>query len=100
MDTSNNLDAVRSLLGVNAATAKAQPAKSGAATAANAELGADKATLSEAGSGAAFLSSDSDVRADKVAAVKSAIDSGGYQTPASAVAAKVVDAMLGKGNSI
>ena len=98
MDTRNNLDAVRSLLGVNAATPKGQTGKSGAATAASVEFGADKATLSDAGSGAALLSSDADVRAEKVAAIKSAIDSGSYQTLASAVAAKVVDSMLGKGN--
>ena len=98
MDVRNNLDAVRSLLGVNAAAPKTQSAKSGAAGASDAELSADKATVSDAGSGAAQLSSDSDVRTDKVAAIRSALATGAYNTPASAVATKLVDSMLGKGN--
>lgn len=96
MDTRNNLDAVRSLLGVSVTPAKTSPVQSGTTT--SADFGQDKATLSSAGSGFSLLSSDSDVRAEKVASVKSAIDSGDYQMPVSAVAAKMVDAMLGKGN--
>jgi anti-sigma28 factor (negative regulator of flagellin synthesis) len=37
------------------------------------------------------------VRADKVAAMRAALTAGTYEVPASAVAAKVIDSMLGRG---
>jgi flagellar biosynthesis anti-sigma factor FlgM len=54
------------------------------------------ATLSGAGSMlAASASNTSDVRMDKVAALKSAIDSGTYHVSADKVADKLIDNMLG-----
>lgn len=98
MDIRNHLDAVRSLLGVDATSAASvQPAKQ-AATASITALGTDQATLSSAGSTVLSTASGSDVRADKVAAIQSALAAGTYHVPASAVASKVVDSMLGKGN--
>jgi anti-sigma28 factor (negative regulator of flagellin synthesis) len=42
-----------------------------------------------------LTAAESDVRTDKVAAVQAALEAGTYDVPASAVASKVVDAMLG-----
>jgi negative regulator of flagellin synthesis FlgM len=58
--------------------------------------GTDQATLSAAASIAASSSPDSDVRMEKVAAVQSALASGTYNVPASAVAGKMIDQLLGK----
>jgi flagellar biosynthesis anti-sigma factor FlgM len=44
---------------------------------------------------ATAASSANDVRTDKVAALKSAIDSGSYSVPASDVADKLINTMLG-----
>jgi negative regulator of flagellin synthesis FlgM len=51
--------------------------------------------LSSAGSEVSLTAADSGVRTDKVAAVQSALAAGTYNVPSSAVASKMVDAMLG-----
>jgi len=58
--------------------------------------GTDQATLSSAASLAASAAPDSDVRMDKVAAVQKALADGTYNVPASDVAGKMIDQMLGK----
>ena len=55
---------------------------------------ADQAQLSAAGTQAAQSPADSDVRLDKVAAIQNALAAGTYEVPASAVAEKVVSALL------
>jgi negative regulator of flagellin synthesis FlgM len=45
---------------------------------------------------AAAAAPDSDVRMDKVAEIQQALASGSYNVPASAVAGKMIDQMLGK----
>jgi anti-sigma28 factor (negative regulator of flagellin synthesis) len=55
--------------------------------------------LSSAGSGVAPIIAYEGVRMEKVAALKAALAAGTYHAPASAVAAKVVDAMLLAGQS-
>jgi negative regulator of flagellin synthesis FlgM len=60
-----------------------------------AALTSDRATLSSAGSEVSQTAADPEVRMDKVAAVQAALAAGTYNVPASAVASKVVDAMLG-----
>jgi flagellar biosynthesis anti-sigma factor FlgM len=57
---------------------------------------ADGATLSQVGSQlATSAATASDVRTDKVAALKAAIDSGSYNVPAADVADKLIGNMLG-----
>jgi negative regulator of flagellin synthesis FlgM len=58
-------------------------------------MGSDSATLSNAGNEVSLTAADPSVRTDKVAAVQAALAAGTYEVPASAVASKVVDAMLG-----
>lgn len=99
MDIRNSVEGLKTLLGASAtAAAQTQPVKSGTAAAASATpLGGDHATLSSAGTEVAQTASDSGVRTDKVAAVQAALAAGTYDIPASAVAGKLVDAMLGGG---
>jgi negative regulator of flagellin synthesis FlgM len=62
------------------------------------ELTGDRATLSSAGNEVSLESGSDGVRMDKVAAVQSALAAGTYSVPASAVASKMVDAMLAGAN--
>jgi flagellar biosynthesis anti-sigma factor FlgM len=54
----------------------------------------DQANVSSTGGLVAQALNTPDVRLDKVAALQSAISSGTYQVPASAVAGKIVDSLL------
>jgi negative regulator of flagellin synthesis FlgM len=97
MDVRNNLDGLRSLLGVQ--TPSTTPASTrGGAQAGASEFTGDRATLSSAGSEASLVSASDDIRMEKVAAVQAALAAGTYSVPASAVAPKIVDAMLAGGN--
>jgi len=94
MDIRSSLDGLKSLLGVPAATTAATPSKAGGTTQPSA-LTSDRATFSSAGSEVALTAADSDVRTDKVANIQAALAAGTYNVPASAVASKMVDSMLG-----
>jgi negative regulator of flagellin synthesis FlgM len=94
MDIRNNLDGLRSLLGVNAADPAASQVKNNAAPAGSA-WASDQATLSSAGSEVSQAAADTGARMDKVAGIQAALASGSYNIPAPAVASKVVEAMLG-----
>ena len=94
MDIRSSLDGLKSLLGVTPAATPAPQTRTGGASTAGSALGNDQATLSGAGSQVSQTASDSDVRADKVASIQSALAAGTYNVPASAVASKMVDAML------
>ena len=97
MDIRTGFDGLRSLLGVSQPTAtSAQPAKSGAAKENN-PVSSDVATLSSAGSEVAQSAADDGVRMDKVSSIQAALAAGTYNVPASAVASRMVDAMLGVG---
>jgi negative regulator of flagellin synthesis FlgM len=94
MDIRNSLDGLKSLLGTApAAPASTQQSKSSAAAGGNA-LGSDSATLSSAGSEVSLTAAESGVRMDKVTSIQAALAAGTYNVPASAVASKVVDAMM------
>ena len=56
----------------------------------------DRATVSVAGAGISQSAQDGDVRWEKIAAVQQAMADGTYNVPASEVASKMVDSMLGK----
>jgi negative regulator of flagellin synthesis FlgM len=97
MEMRNSLDGLKSLLGVTSAdSARSQSTKNTSAPDGT-DLAADRATLSSAGSEVSQTVEDSGVRMDKVVAVQKALAAGTYSVPASAVAEKVVDAMLGAG---
>jgi flagellar biosynthesis anti-sigma factor FlgM len=93
MDIRNSLDGLGSLLGVNPAVFSAPQSKGNVATAGSG-FDTDRATLSNVASEVSQTVSDEGVRPEKVAAVQAALAAGIYSVPASAVAAKLVDAML------
>lgn len=95
MDINTSLEGLRSLLGLAPAeTSTTQKTRSASAAAASGANG-DRAVVSAAGSEVSLAASEQGVRADKVASIQSVLASGAYNVPASAVASKVVDAMLG-----
>jgi negative regulator of flagellin synthesis FlgM len=97
MDIRSSLDGLKSLLvaaPADPATPKAD--KAGVAPGGSA-LGSDLATFSSAASEVSLTATDTGVRADKVAGVQAALAAGSYNVPASAVASKLVDVMLGAG---
>jgi negative regulator of flagellin synthesis FlgM len=98
MDVSNNnLDGLRSLFGVETRSTAPAATRNGAQAGAS-ELTGDHATLSNAGSEASLGSAGDGVRMEKVAAVQAALAAGTYSVPASAVASKMIDAMLATAN--
>ncbi len=96
MDIRSSMDGLRSLLGVNPAEPPAAQPK-GPAAANSGGLGSDRATLSSAASEVLETAAQDGVRMDKVAAIQAALVTGTYDVPASAVASKLVDAMLSGG---
>jgi len=96
MDIRSSLDGLKSLLGVTPPDPAAPQAK-GNIAAGGSGLGSDRATLSSAGSEVSLTAGEPDVRAEKVAGVQAAMAAGTYNVPASEVASKVVDSMLGVG---
>lgn len=95
MEIRNSLEGLQSLLGVDTTATAGAEAKGRAAQ--GSALGSDQATLSSAASEVAQTASGDDVRTDKVASIQAALAAGTYNVPASAVASKMVDAMLGAG---
>jgi len=96
MDIRSSLDGLKTLLGVTPASS--QPARPQAGKPAESSvLSSDRATLSSAGSEVAQAVGDGGLRSEKVAQIRAVLEAGTYSVPASAVAAKVVDAMLSGG---
>lgn len=94
MNVNNNLQGLQQLLGSQDVTQAA--GRTSASKVPDAKAGGDEATLSAAASVAAAAAPDSDVRMAKVTAIQQAVASGTYSVPASEVAAKMIDSMLGK----
>ena len=94
MDIRNSLDGLKSLLGVTPPATSAPHSAGASSTVGAGGLGTDRATFSSAGSEVSLTAADSGVRTDKVASVQAALAAGTYTVPPSAVAAKMVDAML------
>ena len=95
MEIRNNLDALRNLLGVTASSDPKPSVRN--VESSPTELGGDQATLSAGAAAISRADGSGDVRMDKVAAVQAAIAGGTYSVPASAVAGKMMDAMLADG---
>ncbi len=93
MDVRNNLEGLSNLLGISQADTLSLN-RTRASQAGSQDTG-DHATLSSAASQAASATEDSAVRMDKVNAIQNALATGNYNIPASAVASKLVDSMLG-----
>jgi flagellar biosynthesis anti-sigma factor FlgM len=96
MDIRGSLDGLRTLLGVNSPSSPTTQSSGAAATAGNGFLN-DRATLSTVASEVSQSASQDGVRSEKVAQIQSALASGAYNVSPSAVAMKLVDAMLGTG---
>jgi negative regulator of flagellin synthesis FlgM len=94
MSVSSSLEGLRSLFGVSSAAPAATPAKSTGTSSASGFEG-DLATLSGAGSQVSQSANNDGVRLDKVASIQSALAAGTYNVPASAVASRVIDSLLG-----
>ncbi|HUN82948.1 MAG TPA: flagellar biosynthesis anti-sigma factor FlgM [Terracidiphilus sp.] len=100
MEIHNSVEGLKTLLGVPSTDSTSpQPVRSGtSASGAAPGLTGDHATLSAAATEVSISASSPDVRMDKVSAVQAALAAGTYDVPASAVATKVVDAMLAGGS--
>ncbi len=95
MEIRNSLEGLKSLLGVNATGPAATEAKGQVGS--GSALNTDRATVSNAASEVAQAAAEDGVRTEKVTSIQAALAAGTYSVPASAVAAKMVDAMLGSG---
>jgi negative regulator of flagellin synthesis FlgM len=96
MNIQSSLDGLKSLLGVPPAATPAPQQATSTTAATSSALNSDRATLSCAGCDVSLTANDSDVRMDKVTSIQSALASGTYNVPASAVASKMVDSMMGE----
>jgi anti-sigma28 factor (negative regulator of flagellin synthesis) len=98
MEIRNDAEALKAFLGVSSTTsAETHPIRNTDTAAAQAAFAGDLATFSQAATEVSQSAAQSGVRAEKVAAIQQALAARTYDVPASAVAGKVIDAMLGGG---
>lgn len=96
MEIRNNAEALKAFLGVSSlGTAQVQQNRHAENATTHAAFAGDQATLSQAGTEVALSAAQDGVRMDKVAAIQQALAAGTYNVPASAVAEKVLESMLG-----
>ena len=95
MDIRSSYEGLKSILGVTTPSAPSVPQAKNTVASPYSTWGNDQATLSSAGSAMNSVSADSGVRMDKISSIQSALAAGTYQVPASAVASRVVDSMMG-----
>jgi negative regulator of flagellin synthesis FlgM len=94
MDIRNNLDGLKSMLGVPQTNTATPTGKGNSSSGLNA-VGSDLATFSSAGSAVSQAMGDSSVRMDKVANIQAALAAGTYSISPAAIASRLVDSMLG-----
>jgi flagellar biosynthesis anti-sigma factor FlgM len=92
----NNLNSLNPIANLTPVGSQAGNSTQNDAAASPAATDSDRATVSAVGNDIAQSSLDSDVRWEKVASISEALADGTYNVPASAVASKIVDSMLGK----
>ena len=96
MEIRNNLNPLNGINNPSPVSNQAETAAQNTDETAKTMQNTDRATLSVAGAEISQSSPDADVRWEKVASIQKAVADGTYNVPASAVASKMVDAMLGK----
>lgn len=98
MEVRTGADALKAFLGVSSLASPQSPqVRNTDAADAPSALAGDQATLSQAGTEVSQVAVQGGVREEKVAAIQRALAAGSYNVPASAVADKVMDAMLSGG---
>ena len=96
MNIRTNLDGLQSILDLSSSSMPKIQQSTGSQISKEQPANGDHATLSQAGTEALNSTRSSDVRSEKVAEIRAALLSGTYAVPASAVAVKMVDSMLGQ----
>ena len=96
MNVNNNLQTLQQLFSSQEVARSSDSSKTSGAGETQQQGGADRTTLSTAGGLAAAAASDSDVRMEKVSVIQQALAAGTYNIPASEVAGKMIDHMLGR----
>lgn len=94
MEVRNNVDGLKSFLGIGLAVPATGVASGSHVSGAAKPLAGDVASLSSLGAHMQQAGTESDVRAEKVASVRAALDAGTYQVSSATLAAKVVETML------
>ena len=97
MDIRSGLDGLKTILGVTPTAPESPERIKSGSTTERSSFNNDSATVSSAASEVAQTAAEGGVRPDKVGTVKAALEAGTYEVPASAVASKVIDSMLGRG---
>jgi negative regulator of flagellin synthesis FlgM len=90
MNVRNDIENLSQIL----ASQPAQSAAAGKPSASAPQGSTDTAEVSAIGTQVVHSAGDSDVRLDKVASIQAALQAGTYQVPASAVAQKLIGALL------
>jgi flagellar biosynthesis anti-sigma factor FlgM len=94
MEIRNSAESLKNLLGVNPASSPSTPQVRPGGKPQSSGITSDSATVSNLGQEVSQAATNGDVRWEKVSSIQAALNGGTYNVPASAVASKVVDALL------